>query len=218
MCAILDANGMYRSVNMSAIEGPDFCQPKIRNFANICKFHQPTCTRCYSCCCSTKRDPTAHLRRPAVQYGPGQLYAVRRLMIRAAQKRHSRLIGLPVVNSPVRPQLCRLPRRPCLVPRSDRSTAEEYHPSGAADWCLPCAVGYKLVFTSSLAKSAELPGYKLDVAILTETACQEPSIIIKDCSSSTEVLIGGDDRFPGLRRSFWENYVRRHLALYRLGR
>src|SRR6218665_2947627 len=58
------------------------------------------------------------------------------------------------------------------VPRSDRSTAEEYHPSGAADWCLPWAVGY------------------------------------------TEVLMGGDDRFPGLRRSFWENYVRRHLALY----
>src|SRR6218665_644576 len=97
---------------MSAIEGPDFCQPKICNFSNICKFHQPT--RCYSYCCSTKRDPTAHLRRPAVQYGPGQLYAVRRLMTRVAQKRHSRLI--PVVNSPVRPQLCRLPRRPCLVP------------------------------------------------------------------------------------------------------
>src|SRR6218665_870809 len=108
------------------------------------------------------------------------------------------------------------------VPRSDRSTAEEYHPSGAADWCLLCAVGYKLVFTSSLAKShaldqlsAELSGYKLDIAILTETACHEPSIIVKDCSSSTEVLIGGDDRFPGLRRASWENYVRRHLALYR---
>src|SRR6218665_2922005 len=112
-----------QSANMSAIDGPDFCQPKIRNFANICKFHQPT--RCY-------------------------------------------MYMLLLLKSHALDQL-----------------------------------------------SAELSGYKLDIAILTETACHEPFIIVKDCSSSTEVLIGGDDRFPGLRRASWENYVRRHLALYR---
>lgn len=52
-----------------------FLSTKIRNFSNICKFHQPT--RCYSCCCSTKRDTTAHFRIPAVQYEPDQLYAER---------------------------------------------------------------------------------------------------------------------------------------------
>src|SRR6218665_1053445 len=130
MCAILDANGMYRSVNMSAIEGPDFCQPKIRNFSSICKFHQPT--RCNSCRCSTKRDPTAHMHRPAVQHGPGQLYAVRCLMTRAAQKRHSRLIQ--AVNSPVQPQLCRLPRRPCLVSIAvqPKNTIQVVQPIGAS--------------------------------------------------------------------------------------
>src|SRR6218665_812344 len=68
--------------------------------------------------------------------------------------------------------------------------------------------------------SAELAGYKLDIAIFTETACHDTSIIVKDCSPCTEVLIGGDDRVPGLRRASWENYVRRHLALHRslLGR
>src|SRR6218665_297041 len=149
---------MYRSVSMSAIEGPDFCQPKIRNFSNIYKFHQPT--RCNSCCCSTKRDPTAHLRRPAVQYGPGQLYAVQRLMTRAAQKRHSHLI--PVVNSPVRPQLCRLPRRLCLVPIAVQPKNTIMHlvqPIGASperlvtNWSsphhwprLPLSISYLLIF------------------------------------------------------------------------
>lgn len=44
--AILDANGMSRSVNMSAMEGPDFYQPQVRNFSNICNFNLRT--RCNS--------------------------------------------------------------------------------------------------------------------------------------------------------------------------
>ena len=77
--AILDANGMYRSVKMSAMEGPDCFQHKICNVSNICKLHEPTRCYMYTCHGSTDRDQTVHLRRPSIQNGLRQLYTVRRL-------------------------------------------------------------------------------------------------------------------------------------------